>query len=129
MLLSAVLSGWIMYCRFNDIIFPAWFRDGVDLYVYVLEVIALLSIVFKLITGILGLTAFSYGISDTKKNSRLTIAGKLAMPIAVCGFLCLFLKVFYADGFIIMEIVDVILDISLGFLFVFCSMVVRAGRE
>ena len=41
----------------------------------------------------------------------------------------MFLKLFYSDEFLVIDVFDIALDIQLGFMFILCSMFVRAGRE
>ena len=129
MLISLIFSGSLLYYKFADVIIPAWSQEGVDLYVYVLAFVILASIVLKFITGMFGLTAFTKGTTEVEKQKKLKIGGKLSVPIAACGLLCLFLKLFYSDSFLVADVFDIALDILLGFMFIICSMYVRAGRE
>lgn len=129
MLLSIILSGSLFYYKFADVIIPSWTQEGVDLYVYVLVFVVLVSIFLKFITGMFGFTAFTKGTTEQEKLKKLTVSGKLAVPIAACGFLCMFLKLFYSDEFLVIDVFDIALDILLGFMFILCSMFVRAGRE
>ena len=112
-----------------DIIVPSWTQEGVDLYVYVIVCVILISIVLKFITGMFGLTAFTKSTTEEEKQKKLKIGGKLSVPIAACGLLCLFIKLFYSDTFLVADVFDIGLDILLGFMFIICSMFVRAGRE
>lgn len=129
MLISLIFSGSLLYYKFADVIIPAWSQEWVDLYVYVLAFVILASIVLKFITGMFGFTAFTKGTTEVEKQKKLKIGGKLAVPIAACGFLCMFLKLFYSDEFLVIDVFDIALDILLGFMFIICSMYVRAGRE
>ena len=129
MLISLIFSGSLLYYKFADVIIPAWSQEGVDLYVYVLAFVILVSIILKFITGMFGLTAFTKGTTEDERQKKLKISGKLAVPIAACGLLCLFLKLFYSDSFLVADVFDIGLDILLGFMFIICSMFVRAGRE
>ncbi|MGN0502991.1 MAG: hypothetical protein ACI4HN_08705 [Ruminococcus sp.] len=129
MIISLIFSGSLLYYKFADVIIPAWSQEGVDLYVYVLAFVILVSIILKFITGMFGLTAFTKGTTEDERQKKLTVAGKLAVPIAACGLLCLFLKLFYSDSFLVADVFDIGLDILLGFMFIICSMFVRAGRE
>lgn len=129
MLISLIFSGALLYYKFADVIIPAWSQEGVDLYVYVLAFVILVSIILKFITGMFGLTAFTKGTTEEERQKKLKISGKLAVPIAACGLLCLFLKLFYSDSFLVADVFDIGLDILLGFMFIICSMFVRAGRE
>lgn len=129
MLISLIFSGSLLYYKFADVIIPAWSQEGVDLYVYVLAFVILVSIILKFITGMFGLTAFTKGTTEEERQKKLKISGKLAVPIAACGLLCLFLKLFYSDSFLVADVFDIGLDILLGFMFIICSMFVRAGRE
>ena len=129
MLLSIILSSSLLYYRLSDIIIPSWTQEGVDLYVYVLAFVIMVSIVLKFITGMFGVTAFTKGTTEAEKQKKLTVSGKLAVPVTACGFLCLFIKLFYSDRFLVIDVFDIALDILLGFMFIICSMYVRAGRE
>lgn len=129
MLISLIFSGSLLYYMIADIIIPSWTKEGVDLYIYVLAFVIAVSIILKFITGMFGLTAFTKSTTENEKQKKLKIGGKLAVPIAVCGLLCLFLKLFYSDEFLVINVFDIALDILLGFMFIICSMFVRAGRE
>lgn len=129
MLASIIFSGSLFYYKLADVIIPSFAQSGVDLYVYILEFVVLTSIVLKFITGIFGLTAFAKSATEEEKQKKLTISGKLAVPIVACGLLCLFIKLFYSDGFLVIDIFDIALDILLGLMFIICSMYVRSGRE
>ena len=129
MLLSIILSSSLFYYRLSDIIIPSWTQEGVDLYVYVLAFVILASMILKFITGMFGLTAFTKSTTEKEKQKKLKVSGKLAVPIAACGLLCLFIKLFYSDQFLVIDVFDIALDILLGFMFIICSMFVRAGRE
>lgn len=129
MLASLIFSGGLLFYKFKDVIIPSWSQQGVDLYVYVLSAIILISIVLKFFTGIFGLTAFSKGITEPEKQKKLTISGKLAVPVVACGLVCLLIKLMYADQFLVIDIFDIALDILLGVMFIICSMFVRSGRE
>lgn len=129
MLASLIFSGGLLVYRFTDVIIPSWSQQGVDLYVYVLAAVVLISIILKFITGIFGLTAFSKGISEPQKQKRLTVSGKLAVPVVACGIVCLLIKLMYADQFLVVDIFDIALDILLGLMFIVCSMFVRSGRD
>lgn len=129
MLLSIILSSSLLYYRLSDIIIPSWSQEGVDLYVYVLAFVILASMILKFITGMFGLTAFTKGTTEDEKQKKLKISGKLAVPVTACGLLCLFIKLFYSDRFLVIDVFGIALDILLGFMFIICSMSVRAGRE
>ncbi len=129
MIISLIFSGSLLYYKLADVIIPSWSQEGVDLYVYVLAFVILASIVLKFITGMFGLTAFTKSTTEKEKQKKLTVSGKLAVPIAACGLLCLFIKLFYSDRFLVIDVFDIALDILLGFMFIICSMYVRAGRE
>lgn len=129
MLLSIILSSSLLYYRLSDIIIPSWTQEGVDLYVYVLAFVIMVSMILKFITGMFGLTAFTKRTTEKEKQKKLKVSGKLAVPIAACGLLCLFIKLFYSDQFLVIDVFDIALDILLGFMFIICSMYVRAGRE
>lgn len=129
MLLSIILSSSLLYYRLSDIIIPSWSQEGVDLYVYVLAFVIMVSMILKFITGMFGLTAFTKRTTEKEKQKKLKVSGKLAVPIAACGLLCLFIKLFYSDQFLVIDVFDIALDILLGFMFIICSMYVRAGRE
>ena len=129
MLISLIFSGSLLYYKLSDVIIPSWSQKGVDLYVYVLVFVIMVSMILKFITGMFGLTAFTKGTTEDEKQKKLKISGKLAVPIAACGLLCLFIKLFYADQFLVIDVFDIALDILLGFMFIICSMFVRAGRE
>ena len=129
MLISLIFSGSLLYYKLSDVIIPSWSQEGVDLYVYVLVFVIMISMILKFITGMFGLTAFTKGTTEDEKQKKLKISGKLAVPIAACGLLCLFIKLFYADQFRVIDVFDIALDILLGFMFIICSMFVRAGRE
>lgn len=129
MLLSIILSSSLLYYRLSDIIIPSWTQEGVDLYVYVLAFVIMVSMILKFITGMFGLTAFTKSTTEKEKQKKLKVSGKLAVPIAACGLLCLFIKLFYSDQFLVIDVFDIALDILLGFMFIICSMYVRAGRE
>ncbi|MGN0509803.1 hypothetical protein [uncultured Ruminococcus sp.] len=129
MLISLIFSGSLLYYMIADIIVPSWTQEGVDLYVYVIVCVILISIVLKFITGMFGLTAFTKSTTEEEKQKKLKIGGKLSVPIAACGLLCLFIKLFYSDTFLVADVFDIGLDILLGFMFIICSMFVRAGRE
>lgn len=129
MLISLIFSGSLLYYTVADVIVPSWSQEGVDLYVYVIVFVILISIFLKFITGMFGLTAFTKGTTEDEKQKKLKIGGKLSVPIAACGLLCLFLKLFYSDTFLVADVFDIALDILLGFMFIICSMYVRAGRE
>lgn len=129
MLISLIFSGSLLYYKLSDVIIPSWSQEGVDLYVYVLVFVIMVSMILKFITGMFGLTAFTKGTTEKEKQKKLKASGKLAVPIAACGLLCLFIKLFYADQFLVIDVFDIALDIILGFMFIICSMFVRAGRE
>ena len=129
MLISLIFSGSLLYYKLADVIIPSWSQEGVDLYVYVLTFVIMISMILKFITGMFGLTAFTKGTTEDEKQKKLKISGKLAVPIAACGLLCLFIKLFYSDRFLVIDVFDIALDILLGFMFIICSMYVRAGRE
>lgn len=129
MIISLIFSGSLLYYKLADVIIPSWSQDGVDLYVYVLTFVIMISMILKFITGMFGLTAFTKGTTEDEKQKKLKISGKLAVPIAACGLLCLFIKLFYSDRFLVIDVFDIALDILLGFMFIICSMYVRAGRE
>lgn len=129
MIISLIFSGSLIYYTVADIIIPSWTQEGVDLYVYVLVFVIMVSMILKFITGMFGLTAFTKGTTEIEKQKKLKVAGKLAVPIAACGLLCLFIKLFYSDTFLVADVFDIGLDILLGFMFILCSMFVRAGRE
>lgn len=129
MLASVVFSGALFVNEMFDVIVPSWSENGVDLYVYVLAVIVLASVVFKFSVGILGLTALAKNTDVTVQQKKLTLSGKLAVPVVACGLVCLFIKLMYADQFLVIDIFDIALDILLGFMFIICSMFIRAGRE
>ncbi len=129
MLISLIFSGSLFYYKFADVIIPSWSHEGVDLYVYVLTFVIMISMILKFITGMFGLTAFTKSTTEKEKQKKLTVSGKLAVPIAACGLLCLFIKLFYSDRFLVIDVFDIALDILLGFMFIICSMYVRAGRE
>lgn len=129
MLISLIFSGSLLYYKLADIIIPSWTQEGVDLYVYVLAFVIMVSMILKFITGMFGLTAFTKRTTEKEKQKKLTVSGKLAVPIAACGLLCLFIKLFYSDRFLVIDVFDIALDILLGFIFIICSMFVRAGRE
>lgn len=129
MLISLIFSGSLFYYKFADVIIPSWSQEGVDLYVYVLTFVIMISMILKFITGMFGLTAFTKSTTEKEKQEKLKVSGKLAVPIAACGLLCLFIKLFYSDQFLVIDVFDIALDILLGFMFIICSMFVRAGRE
>ena len=129
MLISLIFSGSLLYYKLSDVIIPSWSQEGVDLYVYVLVFVIMVSMILKFIAGMFGLTAFTKGTTEKEKQKKLAVSGKLAVPIAACGLLCLFIKLFYADQFLVIDVFDIALDILLGFMFIICSMFVRAGRE
>lgn len=94
MLISLIFSGSLLYYMIADIIVPSWTQEGVDLYVYVIVCVILISIVLKFITGMFGLTAFTKSTTEEEKQKKLKIGGKLSVPIAACGLLCLLIKLF-----------------------------------
>lgn len=129
MLASIAFSGGLLFYKISDVIIPSFSQNGTAVYVYLLCFIVAVSVVLKFLTGINAIVALSKNTSETEKQKKLTFSGKLAVPVIACGLLCLLVKLMYGDGFLVIDIFDIALDILLGIMFVVCSMYVRSGRE
>ena len=53
MIISLIFSGSLLYYKLADVIIPSWSQEGVDLYVYVLTFVIMISMILKFITGML----------------------------------------------------------------------------
>ncbi len=125
-LVSIVISALSLYEDIMTVILPSWSYQGVDLYVYVVAGVTLLSIILKVITGIIGLRALGKYVYENTTVKRLKIAEKFAIALVVSGLAPAFIKFYYGSGFSIFAVFDLPFTIIAGIVFLFCSMYVRA---
>lgn len=125
-LASIIFSALSAYEDFMTVILPSWSYEGVDLYVYVVTGITIISIILKAITGIIGLRSLGRYVYEATTAKRLSIASKFAVAIVVSGLAPVFIKLYYGGTFSIFAVFDLAFTIIAGLVFIFCSMYVRA---
>ncbi len=125
-LASTIFSALSAYEDFMTVILPSWAENGTDMYVYIVAGIKIISIVLKLIAGILGILSLEKYVFEGTTARRLAIAEKFAVGVVASGLASVFINIYNGRIFSILSVCDITFTVITGLVFIYFSMYVRA---